>query len=129
MVSHDDHFADHNHGEQPAEQWFIELDSGWTSPLSDDLPDDQEWVTTTHTALEVPASGAITVRHREVGTVNSIEVSCVGFTPVSSPDGVGGDGDSSASESGDGSADSAGGSTDAGCSGAETASDLSLIHI
>lgn len=82
LVSYDDHLSGAYHGPQPAEQWFVELDSGWVSAPSADIPDSQEWATTIHGAQMIPASSAITVRHLGVGNVNSVEVVCVGFTPV-----------------------------------------------
>ncbi len=81
LVSHDDHLSGAFHGDQPAEQWYVVLDA-WTSPLSHDLPDDRDWITTTHSSQSIPASTSISVRHRGEGTVNSIDVVCVGFTPV-----------------------------------------------
>lgn len=85
MVSSDDHTSRQFHGEQPAEQWYVELDSGWSSPLSDDLPDDRDSIVTTHAQQQIPASTAITVRHLGEGTVNSINVVCAGFTSVDLP--------------------------------------------
>ena len=81
LVSHDFHDEQYDVPTQPGEQYVVVLDSGYVSPPSNDIPDDQNEMTTTHTGQVVPASTAITVRHLGVPGINSVDVLCVGFTP------------------------------------------------
>lgn len=85
LVSHDSHSSQPD-PHQTEEQWFVELAAGWTSPLTPDLADELDDDRVIFSALEVPASTQITVRHRGVGGVNSIDVVCVGFTPAPEAD-------------------------------------------
>lgn len=82
LESFDDHEAHPGQHEQTAEQFVVTLDSGWVSPPSIDIPDDDNWATTVHRDQVIAESTAISVRHLGQGGVNSVEVLCVGFTPA-----------------------------------------------
>ena len=82
LRSFDDHAAHPGQHEQTAEQFVVRLDSGWVSPPSVDIPDDDNWATTVHRGQTIEHSTAISVHHLGQGGVNSVEVLCVGFTPV-----------------------------------------------
>ena len=82
LESFDDHAAHPGQDEQTAEQYYVTLDSGWVSPPSLDIPDAENRATTIHRAQTVPAASAISVHHLGQGGINSLEVLCVGFTPV-----------------------------------------------
>ncbi len=86
LVSHDFHDEQDDVPTQPGEQYVVVLDSGYVSPPSNDIPDDQNDMTTTHAGQVVPASTAISVRHLGVPGINSVDVLCVGFTPEPSSD-------------------------------------------
>lgn len=66
--------------DQPGEQWYVALDNGWQSDLSNDIPDDMDTSTTTFTGVTIEAATAISVHHAGEGNVNSLRVVCVGFT-------------------------------------------------
>ena len=84
MRSHDAH--DQHPGQlQHAEQWYFVLDSGYTSPRTPDIPDDENTVSLTVPGQRIDASTSITVRHNGTGSINSVDVVCVGFTPVPTP--------------------------------------------
>ena len=81
MRSHDAH--DQHPGQlQNAEQWYFVLDSGYTSPRTPDIPDDENIVSLTVPGQRIDASTSITVRHNGTGSINSVDVVCVGFTSV-----------------------------------------------
>lgn len=84
MKSHDAHDEHPGQSDQTAEQWFVVLDSGYRSPSTNDIADDQNYSTTVFVGQEIEESAAISVHHRREGNVNSVEVICVGFT-ASSP--------------------------------------------
>lgn len=88
LRSFDDHEAHPGQTEQTAEQFVVHLDSGWVSPPSIDIPDDDNWATTVHPNQTIDASTAISVHHLGQGGVNSVEVLCVGFTPVTEVQGL-----------------------------------------
>lgn len=79
---HHDQMADPH---QPNEQFHVRLDSGYTSPATPDLPDDANAGTHTFDRQTVSPASQITVLHRGLGGVNSINVECVGFTPIAAP--------------------------------------------
>ncbi len=81
LVSHDFH-SEQPDPTQTEEQWYVQLDGAWNSPITPDLADDQDHASVTFPALTVPAATQIAVHHRGVGGVNSIDVVCVGFSPV-----------------------------------------------
>lgn len=81
MVGKDNHTTT-PYSDQPGERWYVDLNNGWQSPLTDDLPDDMDMMTTALAAQTISASTAISVHHAGEGNVNSIEVVCVGFTTV-----------------------------------------------
>ncbi|MGI9606438.1 MAG: hypothetical protein ACR2P0_09905 [Acidimicrobiales bacterium] len=68
--------------EQTEEQWYVALDSGWVSGFTNDIPDESNHSTTVLGSQEIEQSNAISVHHRGVGNINSVEVVCVGFTTV-----------------------------------------------
>lgn len=88
LVAHDHHDTQVNIPTQSGEQYVVELDSGYTSPPSTDIPDDQILTTTVFTNQTVDASKQITVRHGGEPGINSVDVLCVGFTPEESQDPV-----------------------------------------
>lgn len=84
MRSHDAH--DQHPGQlQNGEQWYFVLDSGYTSPRTPDIPDDQNTVSLTVPGQRIDASTSIIVRHNGTGSINSVDVVCVGFTSVPTP--------------------------------------------
>lgn len=86
MQSHDAHDEHPGQTEQTEEQWYFVLDSGYQSPLTVDIPDDQNLtVTVVENQMIASDTTSITVHHRGVGSVNSVDVVCVGFTPVEEP--------------------------------------------
>ena len=103
MVGQDDHTTS-PHSDQPGERWYVDLNNGWQSPLTEDLPDDADMMTTDLAAQTIPASTAISVHHAGEGNVNSIEVVCVGFTPVAAAE----EGESGSDEASEGESDDAG---------------------
>ena len=82
MRSSDSHSEQAEQVDQEAERWWFELDSGWHSVATTDLPDDLDANMTMLMAQEVPASSSITLHHLGQGGVNSINPLCVGFTAV-----------------------------------------------
>lgn len=82
MVSNDNHPTADYQTDQTAEQWFFQLSNGYTSPFTDDIPNDAEDVTNTVKAVALDAANSISVHHRGEGGVNSVNVICVGFTTV-----------------------------------------------
>lgn len=86
LVAHDHHDTQVDVPTQSGEQYVVELDSGYVSPPSIDIPDDQNGTTTVFTAQKIAASSSITVRHAGVPGINSVDVVCVGFTPQAAAD-------------------------------------------
>ena len=82
MVSHDAHDEHPGQDEQTQEQFYFTLDSGYTSPPSNDIPTEVNDMTTVVGAQEIGASTSITVHHLGQGGINSVDVRCVGFTAV-----------------------------------------------
>lgn len=83
MVSHDNHPSADYQTDQTQEQWFFRLDNGFESSLTDDIPNDGENVTTTIAAQTLAAATSISVHHAQLGVApNSVDVVCVGFTPI-----------------------------------------------
>ncbi|MDW3180213.1 MAG: hypothetical protein R8J94_22765 [Acidimicrobiia bacterium] len=82
LDSHDAHDEHPGQDEQTQEQWYFSLDSGYSSPASHDVADDQNFSVTEFYGVEIPASTAITVHHLGEGGINSVDVLCVGFTPA-----------------------------------------------
>lgn len=81
LVAHDHHDTQVGVPTQPGEQYYVTLDSGYASPLSTDIADDENRTTSVFTSQRVEASTAITVRHGGTPGINSVDVICVGFTP------------------------------------------------
>ena len=81
MLTNDNHPSATYQNEQTQEQWFFVLDSGYISPPTDDVPNDQTTMITTIKNAQIDASTTITVKHLEQGVINSVNVECVGFTP------------------------------------------------
>ncbi len=77
----DDHTSS-DADDQPGEQWYVALDNGWQSDLSDDIPDDVDMTSTVFSGITIEAATAISVHHAGEGNVNSLRVVCVGFTPT-----------------------------------------------
>lgn len=86
LVAHDHHDTQVGIPTQPAEEYVVVLDSGYTSPPSTDIADDATVTTTVFTGQVIGASTAITVRHGGVPGINSVDVVCVGFTPEADSD-------------------------------------------
>lgn len=85
LVAHDHHDQQVGVPTQPGEQYTVELDSGYTSPASTDIPDELILTTTVFPNQKIAASSTITVRHGGAPGINSVDVVCVGFTPVEVP--------------------------------------------
>ena len=81
LVAHDHHDTQVGVPTQPGEQYYVTLDSGYASPLSTDIADDENRTTSVFTSQRVEASTAITVMHGGTPGINSVDVICVGFTP------------------------------------------------
>ena len=79
LVSHDDH--DDDSPSQTGEQYHVVLDSGYTSPVSTDIPDSASTMTSTFHGQRINASTTISVVHAGAPGINSVNVLCVGFTP------------------------------------------------
>lgn len=79
LRSFDDHAGHPGQTEQTQEQWYFELDSGYRSPVSSDIPDDEDSAIDTFTNVTIGGATAITVRHLGEGGVNSVAPACVGF--------------------------------------------------
>jgi len=83
LVSHDNHPSADYQDTQTQEQWYVELDNGFTSSLSDDVPSDAETIVTKIAAQPIEAATAISVHHKAPGAgPNSVDPVCVGFTSV-----------------------------------------------
>jgi len=82
MHSFDDHAAHPGQFEQTQEQWYFTLDSGYTSPVSSDIPDAANSVVDVFEGVTIGPATAITVRHLGEAGINSVAPSCVGFTTV-----------------------------------------------
>ncbi len=81
LIAHDHHDRQAGVPTQSGEQYVVELDSGYRSPASTDIPDDKILTTTVFAGQDIEASSQITVRHGGQPGVNSVDVVCVGFTP------------------------------------------------
>ena len=90
LVAHDFHSEQSSVGTQPGEQFVVELDNGYVSPPSLDIPDDSDTTTTVHGSQQIstPAT-AISVHHLGVPGINSVNVLCVGFDPIAETTPVG----------------------------------------
>ena len=83
LVAHDSHSTQSSVETQPGEQFTVQLDNGYVSPPSLDIPDDADSTTTVHGSQEIPtAASAISVHHLGVPGINSVDVVCVGFDPI-----------------------------------------------
>lgn len=82
MQSHDAHDEHPGQDDQTAEQWYFVLDSGYESPLTEDVPDDSNTSVTVVERQEIASTASITVHHRGEGSINSVDVVCVGFTAL-----------------------------------------------
>lgn len=83
LHSFDDHVDHPGQTEQTQEQWYFTLDSGYTSPVSSDVPDDAVSVIDNFPSETIGEASSITVHHLGQGNVNSVSPMCVGFTTVS----------------------------------------------
>ena len=120
IVSYDDHTGQPDIGTQPNEQFVVELNNGYVSPASIDIPDGINSATITHGGQSIGAATSLTLRHVGVGGINSVDPQCVGFTPV----------DSGASDAGpvdDSSSDPADSSSDADDAAGDAAADASTV--
>jgi len=88
LVAHDHHDTQVGVPTQSGEQYVVELDSGYRSPASADIPDDKILTTTVFTNQHIESSSQITVRHGGEPGINSVDVVCVGFTPEAIADPV-----------------------------------------
>lgn len=81
LMSDDNHPYPTYQTDQTQEQWYFELDNGYVSPPTNDVPNDSEEMVTTFSEVELDAATTITVKHLLQGTSpNSVNVSCIGFT-------------------------------------------------
>lgn len=88
LVAHDHHDSQVDVPTQSGEQYVVELDSGYRSPASTDIPDDKILTTAEFTNQHIESSSQITVRHGGEPGINSVDVVCVGFTPEATTDPV-----------------------------------------
>lgn len=91
MQSGDSHSTQDGQIDQEAERWWFELDSGWHSTATEDLPDELDANVTTMAGQVIPASTSITLHHLGQGGINSVNPLCVGFTQVTELPGDPGD--------------------------------------
>ncbi len=83
VQSYDAHDEHPGQTDQTAEQWYFTLDSGYTSPLSTDIPDASNHTIDVWDAQVIDtAATTVTLHHRGEGNVNSVDPICVGFTPT-----------------------------------------------
>ena len=83
MWSSDNHPSPDYQTNQTEEQWYFMLDNGYVSTPTSDIPNDAETMVTTVADVTIEAATAISVHHRLAGSApNSVNVDCVGFTPV-----------------------------------------------
>ncbi len=80
LVSDDNHPYPTYQTEQTQEQWFFMLDNGYVSPPTQDVPSDSQKIVTSFSAVEIAEAKTVTVQHLGEGGVNSVNVSCIGFT-------------------------------------------------
>ncbi len=88
IQTHDNHPSPTYQVEQTEEQVYLVLDSNWTSGFTNDIPADQEWMTTTFSGVTLQETKAMTVVHRQFGVINSLNVIKVCFTyrgPIPAP--------------------------------------------
>ena len=107
IVSYDDHTGQPDIGTQPNEQFVVELNNGYTSPASVDIPDAINSATITHGGQSIGAATSLTLRHVGTGGINSVDPRCVGFTPVDSGASDAGPVDDSSSDADDAAGDAA----------------------
>jgi hypothetical protein len=88
LVAHDHHDSQVGVPTQSGEQYVVELDSGYRSPASTDIPDDKILTVTVFTDQHIESSSQVTVRHGGEPGINSVDVVCVGFTPEAIADPV-----------------------------------------
>ena len=79
VVSTDDHDVQVGIAEQPEEQFYLVLDSGYRSPATNDVPADANTVTTVFTNQTIDASSSLVLEHVRQGNVNSVFPSSVCF--------------------------------------------------
>ena len=84
VESSDDHDAQIGVGTQPDESFHIVLDSGYISPATNDIPDEENTVTTVFTGQEIEASSSLVLEHALIGGVNSVFPESVCFIQESS---------------------------------------------
>lgn len=88
MLSNDNHPSPDYQPLQTQEQWYFTLSSGYVSPPTNDIPNDQTHMVTRVGAVELASASSITVEHLRQGNINSVNVECIGFTPVDVPDDI-----------------------------------------
>jgi hypothetical protein len=81
LHSFDDHVAHPGQTDQTQEQWYFQLDNGYQSPTTTDIPDDDTFAADTFSNVTIPTDATtITVHHLREGGINSVAPLCVGFT-------------------------------------------------
>jgi len=80
LESHDNHPDGEYQTEQTGEQFYFTLDNGFVSRVSDDIPANGETMSTLFERVPIERATSISVHHRGVGGVNSVNVVCIGFT-------------------------------------------------
>ena len=89
LIGYDFHNEQPNVGTQPGEQFVVELNNGYVSPPSADIPDEVNSSTAVHRGQTISgAATTLTLRHLGVPGVNSVDPACVGFDLVAP---IGGD--------------------------------------
>lgn len=83
LVAQDNHDTQVGVDTQPLESYVVVLDSGYVSPPSIDIADDETMTTTVFENQVVAADATtITVRHAGGDNINSVNPLCVGFDPI-----------------------------------------------
>jgi len=82
LIASDNHDSQIDAESQSGEQYHVVLDSGYVSPASIDIPDDANTSKTVISSQVIEQSNSISVRHGGAPGINSVDVVCVGFTPV-----------------------------------------------
>jgi hypothetical protein len=85
VQTHDAHDENREQLEQTQEQVYFTLDSGYVSAVTTDIRSDRNTAVDEFLGQEIGASTSVVLHHLGEGGVNSLDVTCVGFTPVAPP--------------------------------------------
>lgn len=84
-ASFDPHSSQVGISDQPMEQWYFTLDSGFTSPFTSDIPPNADMVSDSWRGLAIGESASLMLHHQGSGGVNSVWPRCVSFHRVDDP--------------------------------------------